>query len=202
MEFTASAASSLVERKSVRLDDRRNGRAFYICKRRFGIVKDLIGCRRDRIFLHKLLCEHLGAFDLRRRRGRTERGYPRLGEGIDRSEHKRIVRRHNGVVYGVVLCEIHDRGDILRADRHALRVRGNSAVSRERVYLIRVGRFFKGLDDCVFAAAAADYKYIHGILPFGQWWNSLMPVKHIVMPNLSQAAMTLSSRTLPPGCAT
>ena len=59
--------------------------------------------------------------------------YARGLQRVHRAEHQRVVGRHDREVHALFHGETHQPVDILRADRHAHRVRRNAAVAGQRI---------------------------------------------------------------------
>lgn len=80
--------------------------------------------------------KNLAALDYRGVFARTEAGNAEAFESVDTAEHERIVRRDNGVVYLIVLCEFRDAVNICSAYVDTFGVCGDAAVSGQGVYFL------------------------------------------------------------------
>ena len=155
---------ALAQSQSVRLDDCRERAAFDILQRRPGAVKYLVGSRRYMVLLHELLGEDLACLYPRRLRVRSECRYTRRTQRVHSAQRQRIVGSHDGIADIVLLRKLHHPRDVRRRDVHALGIRRDTAVARERVYPRDLGAFLELLYDRMLAASAAHYHDVHIIL--------------------------------------
>ena len=121
--------NTLAERKSVRLDNRRESRGFKIVRRRFGSIKNLVACGGNIIFFHQVFGENLTALDRRRLCLGTEARNTDFVQSVNGSENKRIVGSYNSIIDLVFTGKIYNSVNILCADRNTSCVLGNSAVT-------------------------------------------------------------------------
>ena len=134
---------ALAECQTVGLDD--DGRALRINIGAGGVRvgEELILCRGDAVFFHQILGKCLARLDDGGLFVGAEARNARLGQRVHRAEGQRIVRRDDGVVDPVRFRKFDLRGDVLCADlRHADRVGGDAAVTRQAVNFLNCGIFF------------------------------------------------------------
>ena len=122
-----------------------------------GVVKGLVLCGGDAVFLHQVLGEHLGGLDagsgLIRAKGRDAHCCQR----IHHAQSQRVVLRHHNVIELFFYGKAHHGVHIGRLDVFALCVIADAAVAGCAPDLAAVRALFQCLDDGVLAAAAAHY---------------------------------------------
>ena len=149
---------TLAECQTVRLYDSRIGILLTDIRHcLFRIVKDLVFCRRNTIFLHQVLGKDLAALNDRGSLGRSEHLEAVCAQQICHTKHERIIRCNEYPVYGELFRQLEHPVQIGRLDRIAFGKFCNAAVSRRAVEFGDQRRFAELHDNGVLSAAAADY---------------------------------------------
>ena len=142
--------------QAVCLDNGRDRSSLQICQRFFHIIKGLVACGRNAVFLHQIFGKDFAAFDDGCIGPRAEtRNADRL-ERIHASEYQWIIRCDDSIVDLFFAGKLCDAVDVFRVDRDALCVTRDAAVSRNGKDFRDLRVFFDLLDNGVFAAAAAN----------------------------------------------
>ena len=123
-----------------------------------GVVKGLVLCGGDAVFLHQVLGEHLGGLDAGSGLVRAKGGDAHLCQRIHHAQCKGVVLRHYNVIELFFHCKAHHGIHIGGLDVLALGVIADAAVARRAPDLAAVGALFQCLDDGVLATAAAHYQ--------------------------------------------
>src|SRR5467141_2002002 len=156
--------------------------------------------RRNPVPGHEFLGELFGALQQGAGPGRAEDPQPLRTEQIDDSFGKRRLGSHHGEVDIFGQRKFSQLVD--RRDHHVLQAglaRG-AAVARGDENFLHARALRQPPRDCVFPAARADDEEFHAA--GNQWRKCRTPVNTMASPSSSAAAITSSSRTLPPGWIT
>ena len=147
---------TLAQRQTVRLDD--NGVLALgadIVHDLGGIVKGFVFCRRDAVFFHQILAEHLAGLDAGGSLVGTESWDAHLRKLVHHAQCQRVVLSYHNVVKGFLLGKGDHGGYIGGGNGFALSVIADTAVAGGAPDLGAAGAFFQGADDGVFTSAAA-----------------------------------------------
>src|SRR5467141_304913 len=156
--------------------------------------------RRNPVPGHEFLGELFGALQQGAGPGRAEDPQPLRTEQIDDSFGKRRLGSHHGEVDIFGQRKFSQLVD--RRDHHVLQAglaRG-AAVARGDENFLHARALRQAPRDRVFPAARADDEEFHAA--GNQWRKCRTPVNTMASPSSSAAAITSSSRTLPPGWIT
>ena len=123
-----------------------------------GVVKGLVLCGGDAVFLHQVLGEHLGSLDAGSGLVRAKGGDAHLCQRVHHAQCKGVVLRHHNVIELFFHCKAYHGIHIGGLDVFALGVIADTAVARCAPDLAAVGALFQCLDDGVLAAAAANHQ--------------------------------------------
>ena len=123
-----------------------------------GVVKGLVLCGGDAVFLHQVLGEHLGGLDAGSGLIRAKSRDAHCCQRIHHAQSQRVVLRHHNVIELFFYGKAHHGVHIGRLDVFALCVIADAAVAGCAPDLAAVRAFFQCLDDGVLAAAAAHYQ--------------------------------------------
>ena len=129
--------------------------------RRAQLGEPAIGRGRDAVARAQILGERLGAFQPRRRGGGAEGLDPGLLEAVDEAGHQRRLRTHDDEVDALLTGESEDAIEILRGDRHAHRIGGDSGVSRRAEKHFHQRRGGDRPAQGMLASPAADHQHPH-----------------------------------------
>ena len=153
---------ALAQRQTVRLDD--DGvfaLGFDVVHDLLGVVKRLIFGRRDAVFLHQVLAEHLTGLNAGRGLVGTECRDAHSGQRIDHAQRQRVVLGDDDIVKGFFLGKFDHGVHVGGRDGLAVGVIADAAVAGRTPDLGAVGAFFQRADDGVFTPAAADNQNFH-----------------------------------------
>ena len=153
---------ALAQRQTVRLDD--DGvfaLGFDVVHDLLGVVERLIFGRRDAVFLHQVLAEHLAGLNAGRGLVGTECRDADSGQRIDHAQRQRVVLGDDDIVKGFFLGKFDHGVHVGGRDGLAVGVIADAAVAGRTPDLGAAGAFFQRADDGVLTPAAADYQNFH-----------------------------------------
>ena len=157
---------ALAQGQAVGLHHRGQGAGLHIGQGGFRTVKYLVGGGGDAVAPHQVLGKHFAALDGGGVLRGAEAEDPGGLQSVHRPQHQGIVGGHHGEIHRVGPHELHNGGDVLGADGHALGVGGDAAVAGQGVDGLRPWVLLELLNDGVFAASAANDQNVHVLFPF------------------------------------